>query len=260
MDMRIPIFQLDYKNTYKDEYNTIIKVLNSKCISYEDKYYNYFDFVNTYLFHLWKYRGTYLDCYSYLEFLGVHLNSKKISEESFLNFLEFLLNIQLVMEGNKKFKNVIFDVKCQSILFHNIPLLLESMGYAAYDIDDKICLLKRDLEYDDLMELVPDTFYDLLLSYHMTNYNGIKMKRILLQKMYGLLLKDIDHFKSLNPSLFSSIKLIITKMGVIGEVDKKYRHLSHYKLRKYYDYCCSMITYLLQTDTILKYKEEVKGE
>ena len=46
-------------------------------------------------------------------------------------------------------------------------------------------------------------------------------------------------------------------MGVIGEVDKKYKDLSNYKLRKYYDNCFAMIVYLLNTENILKYKEEI---
>ena len=53
--MRIPILLKDNKNTYKDEYNKILKVLNSKCIVYEKNNYNYFEFVNTFLFHHWKY-------------------------------------------------------------------------------------------------------------------------------------------------------------------------------------------------------------
>ena len=49
-------------------------------------------------------------------------------------------------------------------------------------------------------------------------------------------------------------------MGVIGDIDKKYQNLSNYKLRKYYDYCFNMMTYLLRTETINKYKEELKSE
>ena len=260
MDMRKPIFQLEHKSTYKDEYLKMIKILSSKCVSYENKNYNYFDFINTYLFHHWKYRKTYLDCESYLEFIGVNLNNKKINEESFLNFLEFLLNIQLLMESIKKFKNVSFSETCQSILFHNVPLLVEEMGYSIFDMDDKVCLLKRDIDYEDLMDLVPNEFYSLLLSYNMIENNGIKMKRIILHKIYLLMNEKVDLYKSLNNSIYMSIKTVITKMGISGNMDKKYSNLSTYKIRKYYDYCFQMMCYLVKTESILKYREEIKGE
>ena len=48
-------------------------------------------------------------------------------------------------------------------------------------------------------------------------------------------------------------------MGIIGEIDKKYMNLSNYKLKKYYDYCYEMILYLLETENILRYKDEIKN-
>ena len=47
-------------------------------------------------------------------------------------------------------------------------------------------------------------------------------------------------------------------MGVRGNIDKKYQHLSSYKLKKYYDYCYECILYLLKTENINKYREEIK--
>lgn len=258
--MRTSIFQLKKNKSFKEEYTQILKVLNSKCILFEKNSYNYFEFINTYLFHHWKYRGTCLDCNTYLEMIGVHTKNNKISEEGFLNFLEFLLNIQLLMESMKKFKSVTFSDSCSSVLFHNVPLLVEEMGYSIYDIDDKVTLLKRDIDYEDLMDLVPDDFYELLLSYNMIENNGIKMKRIILNKIYNQMCLNIDKYKSLNNGLFMAIKTVITKMGIIGTIDKKYKGISPYKLKKYYDYCFQMMCYLIKTEMINKYKEEIKGE
>ena len=44
--MRISIFNLSDKSNYKVEYNKMIKVLNSKCITYKTKHYTYFEFIN----------------------------------------------------------------------------------------------------------------------------------------------------------------------------------------------------------------------
>ena len=83
---------------------------------------------------------------------------------------------------------------------------------------------------------------------------------MILEKLYRYLEKDIEKYKNYNSSIFNTIKLVITKMGVIGNIDRKYQELSNYKLRKYYDNCYSMIMYLIQTEKVLKYKEEIKSE
>ena len=258
--MRIPIFQLEHKKTYKEEYQKMMKVLMSKCISYEKKDYNYFDFMNEYIFHNWKYRDTYLDIYEYLNSIGVNSKNKKITKESFINFLEFILNMQLVQNSIKRYyENTKYSVKCKSIIVHNIPVLLESYGYEAYSLDDRIILIEQDATYDDLSLLVPKEIEELLISYKSRNNSGIKMKRIILEKLYQYLLSDIDKYKSYNSSLFSSIKTVITKMGVSQDIDKKYQNLTNYKLRKYYDNCYQMILYLIKTEEVLKAKEELKN-
>ncbi len=258
--MRISIFQKNNHTTYKEEYSKIIKVLNSKCITYDKKNYTYFDFINTYLFHHWKYRETFLSCTEYLNFIGVDINHKKINEESFINFIEFLLNIQLLLESMKKQNDTVkFSQESYSILFHNIPLILERYGYQAYDLDDKVLIYKNTLEYEELLNIVPDDIYELLLSYNHIDNNGIRMKRIILNKIYNYIEKDIDKYKSYNNSIYQSIKLVIMKMGVIGNIDKKYLKLTNYKLKKYYDYCFHMMCYLIQSEEIYKYKEEIKN-
>lgn len=259
--MRISIFNLNDNKTYKDEYIKIIKVLNSKCITFNKKTYTYFDYINTYLFNNWKYRGTYIDCFEYLNFIGVNINSKKITEDSFINLIEFILNIGILIESNKYYNvNTTFSVPARSIIFHNIPIILEKLNYQAYDLDDKALIYKKDIDYEDLLEILPDDINELILSYNNINNNGIKTKRLILYKLYEFIEKDIEKYKSYNSSLITSIKQVINKMGVIGQIDKKYTHLSTYKLRKYYDYCFNMITYLIRTEQILKYKDELKKE
>ena len=259
--MRISIFHLENNKTYKEEYHKMIKVLGSKCITFEKKEYTYFDFVNNYLFNNWKFRGTYLDCYEYLESIGINIKSRKITKESFINFLEFILNIQLLIQNIRYYSDKIeVSMKCNSILKHNIPLMLESYGYQAYGLDDRIIILEKDISYDDLTNILPNDIYELLLSYKSNINNGIKMKRLILYKIYQYIIRDIEKYKSYNSSVFTSIKLVINKMGIIGEIDKKYKDLSNYKLRKYYDNCFEMIVYLLNTENIFKYKEEIKKE
>ena len=257
--MRISIFNLNNKTSYKDEYIKIIKVLNSKCITFKNKNYNYFDYINTYLFNNWKYRNTFLDLYEYLEFIGVNINSSKINLDSFINFIEFILNIQLLLESIKYYnENTIINTKAKSILFHNIPLILEELEFQAYDLDDRVVIYKKDIIYTDLLEEINDDIKELLLSYNNVNNNGIKTKRLILNKIYNYICLDINKYKSYNTSVFTSCKTIVTKMGVVGEIDKKYIKLSNYKLRKYYDNCFKMMCYLINSEFIYKIKDDIK--
>ena len=259
--MRIPIFKRKSTSGYKQEYEKMIKVLNSKCIEFDKKNYTYFEYVNTHIFHNWKYRGTYLDCYEYLSFLGIHLKNKKISEESFMNLLEFILNIQQLINSLSYYSNKTkYSIACKSILVHNIPLILDSMGLEAYSLDDKVMILEKNTQYEEIIQLLPSDIRDCILSYTSNSNNGIKAKRILLNKIYDYIEKNNEKYKSYNSSLLSQIKTIVTKMGITGEIDKKYKDLRNYKLRKYYDICFQLMTYLLHTEKIMKYKEELKKE
>ena len=257
--MRISIFNRNNTSSYRDEYIKMIKVLNSKCIVFDKKSYSYFEYINTHLFNNWKFRGTYLDLYEYLNSIGVNINNKKITEDNFINFLEFILNIQLLIESIKYYyDNTKYTVPCKSILYHNIPLILESLGYQAYNLEDRVLIAPIGINYDDLGDILPNDIYELLISYKSINNNGIKMKRIILNKIYNYMLLDIDKYKSYNSTMFSSIKLVCTKMGVITDIDNKYKDLSNYKLRKYYDNCFNIMTYLIRTETILKYRDEIR--
>lgn len=257
--MRISIFNRSNTSSYRDEYIKMIKVLNSKCIVFDKKSYSYFEYINTHLFNNWKFRGTYLDLYEYLNSIGVNINNKKVTLDNFINFLEFILNIQLLIESIKYYyDNTKYTVPCKSILYHNIPLILESLGYQAYNLEDRVLVAPIGINYDDLGDILPNDIYELLISYKSINNNGIKMKRIILNKIYNYMLLDIDKYKSYNSTMFNSIKLVCTKMGVITDIDNKYKDLSNYKLRKYYDNCFNIMTYLIRTENILKYKDEIR--
>lgn len=258
--MRISILNKNNSDNYKNEYKKMMKILTSKCITFEKKKYAYFDYMNTYLFNTWPYRGTYLDIYEYLRHIGISENNKKITLDNLLNLIEFLLNMQLLLESSKYYsERTTYSVKCSSIIFHNIPVLLEEYSYQAYDIDDKVYIYQQDIEYEDILETLPDNIKELILTYKSINSNGIKTKRLILEKIYYYLEKHQEKYKKYNPTIYNTIKIVITKMGIIGNMDKKYQELSNYKLKKYYDYCFELIMYLIKTENILKYRDEIRN-
>lgn len=258
--MRISIFNLKTKTSYKEEYLKIVKVLNSKCISFKSKQYNYFEFINKYLFNNWKYRNTFLDIYEYLDFIGIKITNKKISIDSFINFIELILNMQTLIESIKYYNdNVMYNTKANSIIFHNIPIILDELGYQAYDLDDKVIIYKKDIIYTDLLEDTNNDLSELLLSYNSINNSGIKSKRIILNKLYNCLLKEEKKYLKINEEIYNTIKIIINKMGVIGDIDDKYKSLTTYKLRKYYDYCFRLICFMINSKYIYKNHDKIKN-
>lgn len=258
--MRKTIFNIDNKINIKDEYLKIIKVLNSKCVLYNKRNYTYFDFINRFIFNNWDYRSTFIDLDEYLNHIGVNINSKNISLNKFLNLLEFILNIESFIERNTYYAdNVIISTKCRSIVQHNIYLILDSLDYEAYKLDDKIIIYKKNLDYDSLDKLLPNDIYELLLSYNDINNKGIKTKRMILKKIFEFINNDYDKYKNYNNTVLTSIKFIVTKLGIEKEIDMKYKKISLYKLKKYYDYCFSMMIYLIRSEIILKYKDEIKN-
>ena len=257
--MRKNIFNIDNKINIKDEYNKIIKVLGTKCVLYKKHSYSYFDFINIFIFNNWEYRSTYIDLYDYLNSLGINIKTKKINTKSFLNLLEFLLNIELFLENNKYYSdNVTISTQCRSILQHNIYLILDSLEYEAYKLDDKIIIYKKNIDFNSIKEIVPDNIYDLLLSYNDFNNNGIKIKRIILYKIFEYINKDYDKYKNYNSTVLTSVKFIVNKLGVDGDIDRKYKDMSLYKLKKYYDYCFTLMVYLIRSEIVLKYRDEIR--
>ena len=258
--MRKTIFNLDNKIIIKDEYLKIIKVLNSKCVLYNNKSYSYFEFINNHIFNNWEYRSTFIDVYEYLNYLGINLKNKKINMSSFINLLEFLLNIELFIENNKYYSlNVTISTQCRSILQHNIYLILEGLDYEAYKLDDKVIIYKRNLDFNSLLEVLPNDIYELLLSYNDINNNGIKIKRIVLFKIYQYICRDYDKYKSYNSTILTSVKFIVTKLGISGDIDKSYKDMSLYKLKKYYDYAFTMMVYIIRSEIVLKYRDEIRN-
>jgi hypothetical protein len=81
---------------------------------------------------------------------------------------------------------------------------------------------------------------------------------MILKKIYDYMNEDIELYKSFNSTIFTSIKNVITKMGVVGDIDKKYEKLSYYKLCKYYDYAFKMMCYLIDSKNIYKYRDEIR--
>ena len=219
-------------------------------------------FLNRYVFNYWEYRDTYTELEDYLEFIGINesmLNGYcKIGEETFLNFLELLINLMQTMDKNINTNNIDFkNLKVKSILPHNIPLILEKMNYEVYDDIDKKCIRKRDSDVDSILDLVPEDISLLLLSYNDIRNNNIDSKKTILKKIDLYIDSNKQKYKSIGKELLDSIDTIVNKMGINHKPDESpYNKLTETELCVWYDKCFKMMIHLIRTEEIIEIKKE----
>lgn len=259
--MRKSIFEIENRINITDEYERLINGLfEQDSLIYNSYYMNLYDFINDEVFPQWKYRGTFTNIYEFLENLGINIeNACDIDEESFLNFLEFLLNIWNIAKQTidfnriKKIKRIQFN-----IIDHNIPIILEKMNYKSVFIDDKIIIIKRDADVDSILNNVPENISLLLLEYNDIRNHKIGDKKLIIKELDLYIEKDKKRLKSLDSGLYDSIQTIVNEMGINHPISDKFSDLTEENLINWYDKCFKMIIHLLRYKEINKYKEERK--
>lgn len=257
------IFELENRLDVRKEFDSIVSALNQKdTIFYDGSYMSFHHFLNKYIFNLWEYRDTFTDLDEYLEHIGI--SNRMISgydslkKESFLNFMELLLNLLLVIDYKIGMDNVDFiNIKTKNILPHNIPIILEKMNYEIYNYEDTVRIRKRDADVDSILDIVPKNVSELLLSYNDIRNNNIDSRKSILKKIDVYIDKNKSKYKSYDQKLLDSIDTIMNKMGINHEPDEyPYNELKENDLIEWYDKCFKMMIHLIRTEDIIKIKKE----
>ena len=261
--MRKSIFEIENRLDITKEFENLIKALFEKdTIHYNYRDMSFFKFLNEYVFNLWEYRDTFTDLEDYLEHIGITsriINKYDVlTKEIFLNFLELLMNLLLVIEKNIGIKNVNFqNIKTKNIISHNVPLILEKMNYELYCEEDTIRIRKRDADVDSILDLVPEEISYLLLSYNDIRNNNIESKKTLLKKIDLYIDTNKRKYKNIGKELLDSIDTIVNKMGINHQSkESPFNNLSDNELSEWYDKCFKMMIHLIRTEDIIKIKKE----
>lgn len=258
--MRKSIFDIENRLDISIEFKKFIDVLNKEdAILRSGCFLTYFEFVNRYVFNIWEYRDTFIDIYSYLTHIGITsdmIRNGIIDESHFLNFLEFLLNIDKTIKDNNLEKYII-DIVVKNIVPHNIPIILEKMNYEKYENGGKICIRKRDSDVDSILEIVPEDVSLLLLSYNDIRNNNLEAKKDILKGLDLYIEKGKKEYKSFDSKLYDSIGTIVNKMGINHPIDEEpYTNMSKEQIIKWYDKCFKLMIHLIRTKEINIIKEE----
>ena len=261
--MRKSIFEIENRLDIEKEFEKLIKALfEEDTIYYNYRDMSFFEFLNEYVFNLWEYRDTFTDLDDYLEHIGITsriINKCDVlTKEIFLNFLELLINLLLVIEENIGIKNVYFrNIKTKNIISHNVPIILEKMNYELYSEENTMRIRKRDADVDSILDLVPEEISYLLLSYNDIRNNNIESKKTLLKKIDLYIDTNKSKYKKIGKELLDSIETIVNKMGINHQSkEPSFNNLSDYELSEWYDKCFKMMIHLIRTEDIIKIKKE----
>lgn len=261
--MRKSIFEIENRLDIEKEFEKLIKALfEEDTIYYNYRDMSFFEFLNEYVFNLWEYRDTFTDLDDYLEHIGITsriINKCDVlTKEIFLNFLELLINLLLVIEEKIGIKNVYFrNIKTKNIISHNVPIILEKMNYELCSEENTMRIRKRDADVDSILDLVPEEISYLLLSYNDIRNNNIESKKTLLKKIDLYIDTNKSKYKKIGKELLDSIETIVNKMGINHQSkEPSFNNLSDYELSEWYDKCFKMMIHLIRTEDIIKIKKE----
>lgn len=263
------IFKIENRLDISKEFSKLVDVFqeNSNAAIYEEKYHSrmygtFMSAINNTVFLEWKYRDTFLDVYEYLEHIGINIEAidylkYHINKEQFLYYLEFILNMVLLIDDTNKRKIELLPMTIAAI--ENIPKILEKMNYKIKELDDKIIITKRNADIDSILETVPEDIASTLLEYNdFRIQDDIKAKQKILKNIDLYIEKNIN-IKSYDKELDNAIGTIVNKMGVNHPIkEEPYKLFTDEQIIEWYDKCCLMMIHAIRTIDVNKIKDERK--
>ena len=264
MTRRKTIFEIENKLNIEEEFLRICRIIDDEncSVSFENdityRQWSFLGAINHAFFPKWPYRDTFIDVYDYLRHIGINkkmmLNGFGIDETNFLYFLEFLINISNFMKQTCSSHGIkiTYDMRVQACL-DNINKLLAKMHCELKTIKNEVIIVKKDIDVDSVIDIVPDNIADSLLS-----YCDFRVEKDLDAKK--AILKDIDIYIDANKtkldkidgceSLRKDIDFIFNKFGINHKIDEKFKDLPKEDLLGIYDISFILVLELLRRGKI----------
>lgn len=263
------IFEIENRLDIPKEFSKLVDMFqeNSNAAIYEGKYHSriygtFLSAINETVFLEWKYRDTFLDVYEYLQHIGINIDAidylkYHINKEQFLYYLEFILNMVLLIDDTNKRKIELLPATIAAI--ENIPRILEKMNYKIKELDDKIIITKRNADVDSILENVSEDMASTLLEYNdFRIQDDIKTKEKILKNIDLYIEKNIN-IKSFDKELDNAIGTIVNKMGVNHPIkEEPYKLFTDEQLIEWYDKCFLMMIHAIRTIEVNRIKDERK--
>ena len=256
------IFDIENEINIQEEFEKIVKVFfKFECVKVIGGIrVSIMEYFNVKVFREWKYRHTMTSIFKYLSFIGVTedvvFGREKITEEVFLRFIEFILNM---LYSCKSKIPIVADKKRFDITIKNIDTILEEKGYDVEELEDKVVLVKRSADIDSVLKVTPDNISKVLLEYNELRVEkDIQVKKQLL-KQIDLYLEEFVKVKDYDKELDQTIGMIVNKMGINHPIkEEPYLSFSEDELLEWYDKCFELMIHAIRFRRVKEIKEERK--
>ena len=253
------IFDIENRLDIQKEFMKMVEVLHKYDKGIYLSGYGYTSFihyVNCKIFKNWLYRDTFLTVEEYIEHLGIADEilqfKKRITEEIFLYYIQFILNMTNNYEYNHTDKKDLLIA-----LMANIPLILEKMNYRAKYTDEKVIIVKRDADVDSILDKVSLPIAERLLEYNDFRIkNNMQEKKEILKAIDLYIEQNKKELSGIDNKLYNAIGTIVNEMGVNHPINKKFKYLTEKELLEWYDKCFLMMIHLIRGLEINKIKRE----
>jgi hypothetical protein len=263
--MRKSIFEIENRLDIQKEFQKIVQILHYTentvltTYIYDGMWIKYKNLLDRMVFKKWKYRDTFLNCDEYLEHIGITIPVIKgtinISQDVFLHYLEFILNMNQIVI-NKRIIEKSDDIVIAT--FDNIFLILEKLNYKIEKVEDKIILVKRDADVDSILDKVIVTVTEALLEYNdFRNKNDIEAKKGILKVLDLYIEENKSDIKGLDSKLYDSIGTVVNKMGINHPIkEEPFTKYTNQQLLEWYDKCFLMMIHAIRSIDVNKIKQE----
>lgn len=251
--MRKSIFDIEIRIDLKYEFEILKNILNERdTVFYNNFFHTLYDLLNDEIFPIWKYKGAFVDFDDFCYRLNIDWEHSYISHENFLNLLELLVNLWTLVDFQfTKEQQRSWSKKVIGYMQLNLPLIIEKMNYQIIEDKDKLRIVKRDSDVDSILDIAPSNCSNLLLDYNDIRNNTIESKRKILKDLDLYIEKNKRSFQSLNNDTYTSIQIIVNKMGVNHPIDEEpYSSFNEQELIDWYDKCFKLIIHLIRAKEV----------
>lgn len=247
--MRKSIFDLEIRVNVDKEFENISNILfQCDSLYYNNRWYSLYDFLNSEIFPIWKYKGLFVDFDDFIDKMNINLESNYCSEEKFLYLIELLINLWPIAINKLNLKlNKYFSSKVLGYMDISIPTIIEKLNYKIIDEDDKKKIIKRDADVDSILDTIPSNYVALLLDYNDIRNNNLNSKMDILKKLDLFIEANKDEYKSLDKVTYNAIQIIVNKMGINHPIkEEPFKSLMSNELLKWYDKCFKLMIHLIR--------------
>ena len=260
--MRRSIFDIEIRIDIDYEFAALINILNEpRTLYYNNCYYSVYEFLNSEIFPIWKYKGMFIDLDDFCDRLEIDFKSHICNEEKFLYLLELLINLWPIAEDTFDFNyKRYFSKRVIEYMRMNLPLIIEKMNYKIDHKNDKYVLIKRDSDVDSVLDIIVDDCSELLLDYNDIRNNSVESKKSILKKIDLYIEKDKKIYQSIDNDTYNSIQNIVNNMGINHPIKKEpYISISQHELIEWYDKCFKLMIHLIRKKEINEINKKIKG-